>query len=116
MPNWDELTTRERDELVAEYLLGWGRGRLQREAPPPYSTDLTVAWSVVEQLPHLRFVLEHFEQVAGERRHCTAGFRDMAAEGGEASWWARSASPAEAICKAALRACKVGIAPDSPRP
>ncbi len=109
--DWETLSTRERDELIAVELMGWHPERAQKEAPPAYSTDLSAAWAVVAKFPRLRFVFERFE---GENGTCSAGFRDMdRRERGASSWWGDADTPAEAICLAALRAS--GVLAPSPR-
>ena len=96
--NWEELTLRERNELVARHVLGWGERRISgRKHVPPFSTDIAAAWQVVETYPSLRFSLERFEN----RGSSTAGFRDMDKEG--SSCWGHAENPAEAICIAGLR-------------
>lgn len=108
--DWETLSTRERDELVAVEIMGWCSERAQKETPPAYSTDLSAAWAVVAKFPRLRFVFERFE---GENGSCSAGFRDMDSTERGASWWGDADTPAEAICLAALRAS--GILAPSPR-
>ena len=99
--DWETLSTRERDELVATQIMGWRPERVQTETPPAYSTDLSAAWAVVAK----------FE---GENGSCSAGFRDMdERERGASSWWGDATTPAEAICLAALRAS--GVLAPSPR-
>jgi hypothetical protein len=96
--NWEELTTRERDELVARHVLGWTEKRISgTEHVPPFSTDIAAAWQVVDAYPNLRFSLERFET----RGSSTAGFRDVDKDG--SSCWGHAGNPAEAICIAGLR-------------
>jgi hypothetical protein len=107
--NWDELTPRERDEIVAIHVLDWNERRVANtEDLPPFSTDLTAAWQVVAAYPRLRFSLERFESVVDatdprERTECTttAGFRDMSDL--MPHYCGNAENPAEAICIAALR-------------
>jgi hypothetical protein len=102
--DWETLSTRERDALVAEKIMGWHPERVQKEAPPSYSTDLQAAWAIVAMHPRLRFVLERFEG-EGANGSCSASFRDIDSTGrSDRSWWGNAATPAEAICLAALRA------------
>jgi Phage ABA sandwich domain len=97
--NWEELTSRERDELVARHVLGWGQRRISStEHLPSFSTDIAAAWQVVDAYPNLRFSLERFET----RGSSTAGFRDMDHDK-SSSCWAHAENPAEAICIAGLR-------------
>lgn len=96
--NWEELTSRERDELVARHVLGWGQRRISvTEHLPLFSTDIAAAWQVVDAYPALRFSLERFETKGSS----TADFRDMGKDG--SSRWGHAENPAEAICIAGLR-------------
>ena len=98
LDNWEELTPRERDELVARHVLGWIERRISgTEHVPPFSTDIAAAWQVVDAYPRLRFSLERFEN----RGSSTASFRDMDKDG--SSYWGHAENPAEAICIAGLR-------------
>lgn len=71
---WDEMTDRERDELVAEKVMGWRRGRPERgNMPwlppgatrshggvmniPAYTTDIAAAWQVVEEMARRGYTL-----------------------------------------------------------
>ena len=97
LDNWEELTTRERDELVARHVLGWTeKGISGRKHAPPFSTDIAAAWqwSRVPQFTLFLGGLQH-------RGSSTAGFRDMDKEG--SFCWGHSENPAEAICIAGLR-------------
>jgi hypothetical protein len=97
--NWEELTSRERDELVARHVLGWGQTRISdTEHLPPFSTNVAAAWQVVDVYPTLRFSLERFETDGSS----TAGFRDMDKDT-SSSCWGHAEHPAEAICIAGLR-------------
>jgi len=87
------------DAQVAEKVMGillmpHGDRAMVDEKPKPYSTELTVAWEVVERMKELGFAM-------GLTSDCFAWFLDS---DGEEVARAQEDMPAEAICRAALQA------------
>ena len=100
---WQTLTTREGDELVAQHVFRWGRTRIPGpEELPPFSSDLTAAWQVVDAFPDLRFTLERFE--TGTR--ISAFFRDVEGRSAFEAFMHMGGdiAPSAAICMAGLLA------------
>lgn len=108
LEHWQSLTTRERDELVAQYVFMWSPARILGKELPPFSSDLSAAWQVVDAFPALRFTLERFE----DSERVSAFFRDMAghAIADVFAHMGGDINPAEAICMAGLLAA--GFDPD----
>ncbi len=115
---------RELDALVAEHVMGWRSVSKPKEAPDPkdledyfgiaegacwlvphYSTDIAAAWQVVEKIyadGHGWMLVEK----DGKREY--RAYRPTKSP--NFAWWgARSSTPEQSICLAALRARGVEV-------
>jgi hypothetical protein len=103
---------REMDKLVAQKVLGTElcgcgnpecdlTGEGEYEPVPPYSTDIALAWRVLEQFPSEKLVEDWWGAPAANRWGCIIAPRalDRRAEG-------YGATAPEAICRAALAAVR----------
>jgi hypothetical protein len=100
---WQQLSPRERDELVAMRVMHWSQARVQNaEHIPPFSTDLTTAWQIVDMYnaSGLRFELEAYGDSNYSPAHVAVAFRDH--QGIPIPPYASAATAAEAICIAGL--------------
>lgn len=111
--NWNEMSPRERDALVAEKVMGNDYNdpkyfnssnnniRVWDDDLPRYTTDIAAAWEVVEKLrPDILLNVQPY----GDFWHCkafTVHMHELA--------HTRAKSAPEAICLAALRAKGVEI-------
>jgi len=87
---------RELDALIAEKVMGWSWGIIG-DLIPAYSTDISAAWEVVEEMGDCLHLRQHGEQGEWEAWFC--GYPNSKAHGETAP---------EAICKAALLAVMDG--------
>lgn len=109
--SWDEMTTRERDALVAEKVMGWN----VYQASWSPTTDIAAAWEVVEKMdaehrtlrvsrhPVMGWECEIFPPYPW-REHTNEGVRVHST-----SYSASADTAPEAICLAALRARGVDV-------
>lgn len=91
---WGEMSPRERDVLVAEKVMGW------TYLVPRYTTDISVAWEVVE-----KWRLYEVHKVGDWYTVWFYGIHPNTSDYAEAS----APTASEAICKAALKAVGVDI-------
>ena len=125
MIKWSELTSEQRDALVAEKIMGlevvpdpYGRFFSIRgddlylhDSPEPYSTDMTAAWKILDQEKFYAYYV-----------HCMKAKDTVLKEDGyscslywiheDGSVWNTSATattPQEAICGAALKSYGVEV-------
>jgi hypothetical protein len=111
---WSELKSRERDCLIAEKVMGWGKDYLNVDWSP--STDIKAALSLVDLCFH-EFEIHNFK--AGRKKklwmkllkevrpYWTVYFRSVKKHSRSDTEYGDT--PAEAICLAALRAVGVEI-------
>lgn len=86
---------KEMDALVAEYVFGEAGGE---NPPQPYSTDLTAAWTVVDSICDDGYRL----QLSGARTWQARFYKSVAKTLETRAIERTGATPAEAICLAAL--------------
>jgi len=117
--DWNSMTPRERDALVAEKVMGWTDVKYASDIDwfmgiepeqtdygisfiGEYTTDISEAWAVLNKLK------ERVEYVRTTITDSRRGIKVCVQTIGY-SYRAESVSLAEAICLAALRACGVEI-------
>jgi hypothetical protein len=90
----------ELDRMIHTRVVG-GEGEA-----PPYSTDMTFAWSLFRQMPRPKRL--HVDQ-AGVH-HCMCGGAEQGAEGAiQPVVWEKSKKMAHVICLAALKMKALGL-------
>lgn len=119
---WNELSARERDALVAEFVMehekvighesihgGWvrrasGKPFINMEKCPTYTTDISVAWEVIEKMrSHYQITISTVERPT-DKYACGLRYR----MDDETEYTYAPTFP-EAICIAALHACGVEV-------
>jgi len=109
----------ELDRLVAKHIMGWkegqeileslsGIGILGEKALPRYSTDITAAWSVVEKLVNLGWLVNLLSPWKGNATCHWTCYVERKGENGWERLEATGDSAPLAICRAAMvvEACR----------
>lgn len=118
---WSELSSRQRDALVAERVLGYQcvcdvepadcpiHNIADASTLLPYSMDIAAAWEVVEHLrPRFGFSLHDWPEIRVADYEAEFQVRDEVGEGYPNFTGEANTAP-KAICLAALKACGVEV-------
>jgi hypothetical protein len=109
--------SRELDTLVAETVMGWKDSMIHEgewcaldpvdpsvfQPPPPYSTDIAAAWTVVEKLSQVNFLIQTRTFNNQPHQSMCLILKDV-----DADVWITAVGEhmPHAICLAALKACE----------